>query len=219
MIDVIEAWLRLAATRLHEQAPALTALDQAIGDGDHGTNMDRGFSADRGAPSTADAPDGDDDAAGPRRDLRTAGRTLISTVGGAAGPLYGTAFMRAGGAVAAADDAGAVGRAASPALEAAIGGIGGARQEPPPARRRCSTRSSRPRPPAARRSPAGADTAGVAAADRRCSRGGRGRDDPDARDQGPRVVPRRAVASATRIPVRPRRHCCCAPSPTSPRAT
>ena len=45
MIDVIEAWLRLAAARLHEQAPALTALDQAIGDGDHGTNMDRGFTA------------------------------------------------------------------------------------------------------------------------------------------------------------------------------
>ena len=45
MIDVIDAWLRLAADRLHEQAAALTALDQAIGDGDHGTNMDRGFSA------------------------------------------------------------------------------------------------------------------------------------------------------------------------------
>ena len=45
MIDVIEAWLRLAATRLHEQAATLTALDQAIGDGDHGTNMDRGFTA------------------------------------------------------------------------------------------------------------------------------------------------------------------------------
>ena len=45
MIEVIDAWLRLAADRLHEQAAALTALDQAIGDGDHGTNMDRGFSA------------------------------------------------------------------------------------------------------------------------------------------------------------------------------
>jgi dihydroxyacetone kinase-like protein len=45
MIDVIDAWLRLAADRIHEQASALTALDQAIGDGDHGTNMDRGFGA------------------------------------------------------------------------------------------------------------------------------------------------------------------------------
>ena len=45
MIDVIDAWLRLAASRLHDQAATLTALDQAIGDGDHGTNMDRGFAA------------------------------------------------------------------------------------------------------------------------------------------------------------------------------
>ena len=41
----LEAWLRLSARRLHEEAAALTALDQAIGDGDHGTNMDRGFGA------------------------------------------------------------------------------------------------------------------------------------------------------------------------------
>ena len=45
MIDMIDAWLRLAATRIHDAAPTLTALDQAIGDGDHGTNMDRGFAA------------------------------------------------------------------------------------------------------------------------------------------------------------------------------
>src|SRR4051794_19508905 len=45
MVEDIDAWLRTAAAKVHEQAPALTALDQAIGDGDHGINLDRGFSA------------------------------------------------------------------------------------------------------------------------------------------------------------------------------
>ena len=102
MNDVIEAWLRLAAARLHEQTAALTALDQAIGDGDHGTNMDRGFMA-IVAVLDGGRPDGEGEQAVAGAILRTAGRTLISTVGGASGPLYGTAFMRAGGAVAAAD--------------------------------------------------------------------------------------------------------------------
>jgi phosphoenolpyruvate---glycerone phosphotransferase subunit DhaL len=121
MIDVIDSWLRLAATRLHDEAAALTALDQAIGDGDHGTNMDRGFSA-IVAQIDAGAADGDGDRAMTAARLRGAGRTLISTVGGAAGPLYGTALMRAGGAIAASD--GATGaEAALAGLDAAIGGI------------------------------------------------------------------------------------------------
>src|SRR5258705_13055419 len=45
MHDEIAAWLRAAAVRVHEEAPPLTALDQAIGDGDHGIHMDRGFKA------------------------------------------------------------------------------------------------------------------------------------------------------------------------------
>lgn len=121
MIDVIDSWLRLAATRLHDQAAALTALDQAIGDGDHGTNMDRGFSA-IVAQIDAGAADGDDDRAMTAARLRAAGRTLISTVGGAAGPLYGTALMRAGGAIAASDGASGA-EAALAGLDAAIGGI------------------------------------------------------------------------------------------------
>jgi dihydroxyacetone kinase-like protein len=122
MLDVIEAWLRLAAARLHEQAPALTALDQAIGDGDHGTNMDRGFAA---IVATIDAgpPEGEGDLAISATRLRTSGRTLISTVGGAAGPLYGTALMRAGGSVAAAIDGAATSAILLDALGAAIGGI------------------------------------------------------------------------------------------------
>jgi dihydroxyacetone kinase-like protein len=122
MIDVIEAWLRLAASRIHERAAELTALDQAIGDGDHGINMDRGLNAIVALLDGGPA-EGDDPRAQAATRLRTAGRTLISTVGGAAGPLYGTALMRAGGAVAAsapdATDAGIL----LDALDAAIGGV------------------------------------------------------------------------------------------------
>jgi len=123
MIEVIDAWLRLAASRLHQQAPALTALDQAIGDGDHGTNMNRGFTA---IVTFLDAgtPEGDGERAKAAVLLRGAGRTLISTVGGAAGPLYGTALIRAGAATAAADGAPAS-EVALAALEAATGGIQG----------------------------------------------------------------------------------------------
>jgi len=122
MSDVIEAWLRLAATRLHQEAPALTALDQAIGDGDHGTNMDRGFAA-IVAMLDGSHPEGDDERAAAGALLRTAGRTLISTVGGASGPLYGTALMRAGGAVAAAEPSTSTPDILVVALDAAIGGI------------------------------------------------------------------------------------------------
>jgi len=44
MLEILDTWLRTAAERLHDEAPRLTSLDQAIGDGDHGINMDRGSS-------------------------------------------------------------------------------------------------------------------------------------------------------------------------------
>jgi dihydroxyacetone kinase-like protein len=124
MLDALERLLRLSAERIHDQTDALTGLDRAIGDGDHGINMDRGFSAivaklDAGSPD----PDEDGDRARAGTLLRTAGRTLISTVGGAAGPLYGTALMRAGGAIAAAEPDRPDGETLTSALEAAIGGI------------------------------------------------------------------------------------------------
>ena len=122
MIEVIDAWLRLAADRIHDQAAALTALDQAIGDGDHGTNMDRGFGAIR-ALLDAGRPEGDEPRTVAGARLRTAGRALISTVGGAAGPLYGTALMRAGGAVADSAPDTANGAVVVAALDAAIAGI------------------------------------------------------------------------------------------------
>lgn len=107
--EEIEAWIRLAAERLHQQRDALTALDQAIGDGDHGINMDRGFSAvvarldPQPGPGSGRAegrhPEPGEEGRNPEAAdlLRLCGRTLISTVGGAAGPLYGTAFLRAAG--------------------------------------------------------------------------------------------------------------------------
>src|ERR1700738_3334077 len=84
-------WLERIAEVLHENASYLTQLDSAIGDADHGSNMDRGFQAVRGKfPAMA----GTDIAA----QLKTVGTTLVSTVGGASGPLYGTAFLRASAA-------------------------------------------------------------------------------------------------------------------------
>jgi phosphoenolpyruvate---glycerone phosphotransferase subunit DhaL len=122
--DGVIRWLREAAAAIHAEAPALTALDQAIGDGDHGINLDRGFSAivamldNREAP----APDASDGTAAADV-LRQAGRTLISTVGGASGPLYGTAFLRAAAALATEQPSSAA--AFVGALEAAAGGIAG----------------------------------------------------------------------------------------------
>jgi dihydroxyacetone kinase-like protein len=124
MHDGLIAWLRTAADRIHEQAPALTALDQAIGDGDHGINMDRGFAAILKMLDAREAPaDGTTDMAAAADVLRQSGKTLISTVGGAAGPLYGTAFLRGAGALAGDHPSSAAAFVA--ALEAAAGGIAG----------------------------------------------------------------------------------------------
>lgn len=81
------------AARVKEQKAYLTELDSAIGDADHGTNLDRGFSAVLAKlPTVADKDVG--------TILKTTGMTLVSTVGGASGPLYGTAFLRASMALA-----------------------------------------------------------------------------------------------------------------------
>jgi phosphoenolpyruvate---glycerone phosphotransferase subunit DhaL len=82
-------WLQHLASVLHENRDFLTKLDSDIGDADHGINMDRGFKAvmDK-LPGVANMDIGSI--------LKTVGTTLVSTVGGASGPLYGTAFLRAG---------------------------------------------------------------------------------------------------------------------------
>src|SRR6266700_6641551 len=82
-------WLRQLTQVLQENRDYLTQLDAAIGDADHGINMDRGFKAVSGKLSTITNAD-------IGAVLKTVGTTLVSTVGGASGPLYGTAFLRAG---------------------------------------------------------------------------------------------------------------------------
>jgi dihydroxyacetone kinase-like protein len=89
---LVRRWIREAATELAAQRDYLTQLDAAIGDADHGINMDRGFAA-----ATA-ALDASTDAA-PGDLLVQAGTTLMFRVGGAAGPLYGTGFREAGRAL------------------------------------------------------------------------------------------------------------------------
>ena len=86
-------WLECVADVLHENAAYLTQLDSAIGDADHGVNMDRGFQAVRTRFPIMAPMDS-------AMQLKTVGTTLVSTVGGASGPLYGTAFLRASAAVA-----------------------------------------------------------------------------------------------------------------------
>lgn len=75
--------------RIEQEKEYLTELDNVIADGDHGINMARGFAA--AEAKLADLADTDIGTV-----LKTVGMTLVSVVGGSAGPLYGTAFMRAG---------------------------------------------------------------------------------------------------------------------------
>lgn len=83
-----QRWIELAAADIAEQRDYLVDLDRAIGDGDHGENMDRGFKAALEALGQAEP-------GSVAEVLKTVAKTLMSTVGGAAGPLYGTAFLRA----------------------------------------------------------------------------------------------------------------------------
>ena len=87
----VTTWMNEVASAVEAEADHLTQLDSAIGDGDHGVNMTRGFRA-----VVASLDDGEP----PGRQLITAGKTLVSTVGGASGPLWGLALRRAGRAVA-----------------------------------------------------------------------------------------------------------------------
>ncbi len=91
--DDVVAWINTFAATVRDQKEYLTALDSAIGDADHGINMDRGFQA---VIAKLPGP--------PNRDIgaafKTVGMTLVSTVGGASGPLYGTFFLQLGAATA-----------------------------------------------------------------------------------------------------------------------
>src|SRR3954465_15322693 len=85
------AWVRAFARLVDENKDLLTELDAAIGDADHGANMHRGLTAAVAAlDEVAAAP--------PGTMFKKVGMTLVSTVGGASGPLYGTFFLRLGAA-------------------------------------------------------------------------------------------------------------------------
>ncbi|WBQ08570.1 dihydroxyacetone kinase subunit DhaL [Kribbella sp. CA-293567] len=106
-------WLRDSARVLHENAAYLTELDSAVGDADHGSNMDRGFAAvvavlDESSFESVDEL------------LKKAGMTLVSKVGGASGPLYGTFLLRFGTALAGVEVTPAT---VGEALKAGVGGI------------------------------------------------------------------------------------------------
>ncbi|MFC7405234.1 dihydroxyacetone kinase subunit DhaL [Georgenia alba] len=105
-------WMQRAQAVVSANRVDLIDLDRAIGDGDHGENMDRGFTAVSGKLATL-APQT------PAEVLKTVATTLMSTVGGAAGPLYGTAFLRASKAA----DGELDGAGVAAALEAAVEGI------------------------------------------------------------------------------------------------
>jgi dihydroxyacetone kinase-like protein len=86
----VTVWMSEIAETVSAERDYLTQLDAAIGDGDHGINMDRGFSAVQKALAEQDTD------VPPGRLLIVAGKTLVSSVGGASGPLWGSAFRRAG---------------------------------------------------------------------------------------------------------------------------
>jgi phosphoenolpyruvate---glycerone phosphotransferase subunit DhaL len=91
LMTVTDAWLRCTARAVHERRLWLTELDAAIGDGDHGINLDRGFAALLEDLESGATPTGDAGAL-----LVAAGRRLLGLVGGASGALYGRALMTAG---------------------------------------------------------------------------------------------------------------------------
>ncbi len=102
------------AAAMEEHRRYLTKLDSEIGDGDHGTNMHRGFQA------ALDRLEGTEPAS-PADALKAVSTALVGKVGGAAGPLYGTAFLRASSALSSKEEISA--EDAAEALEAALGGI------------------------------------------------------------------------------------------------
>jgi phosphoenolpyruvate---glycerone phosphotransferase subunit DhaL len=111
----VRSWLAASAVAIREQRDYLTQLDAAIGDADHGANMDRGFTA------VVERLDGEASSEPPGKLLLTAGSTLVSTVGGASGPLWGTALRRAGRVLGEAETFGPGELVA--ALDAALAGV------------------------------------------------------------------------------------------------
>jgi phosphoenolpyruvate---glycerone phosphotransferase subunit DhaL len=110
----VRAWIGDYAAAIGEQRQELVRLDTAIGDGDHGTNLARGM---RAAVEKLSSTEGDDIGAL----LKAVGMALVSKVGGAAGPLYGTLFLQMGTATAGQSELDLAGWTA--ALEAGVKGV------------------------------------------------------------------------------------------------
>ena len=104
--ETVTDWMNRFAASMSEHREELVQLDTAIGDGDHGTNMDRGM---RKALEKLDATDQVDTGAV----LKTVAMALVSSVGGAAGPLYGTLMLQMGSALAGKQDVDLAGYAAA----------------------------------------------------------------------------------------------------------
>ncbi|MBC7560391.1 MAG: dihydroxyacetone kinase subunit L [Dermatophilaceae bacterium] len=118
-VEALDRWIRRFAEEVSKNKDLLTDLDSAIGDADHGSNMDRGMSATVAALDEASSQGRPLTTAGAL--LKTVGMTVVSSIGGASGPLYGTLFLRMGtsaGDVEALDDAGF-----SAALTAGLAGV------------------------------------------------------------------------------------------------
>lgn len=114
LAPLVRRWLIEAADRIIAAAPELTELDARIGDGDHGINLARGMSLVRDAARDAAAGESGGDL------LRRAGRLLVSSVGGASGPLYGTLLLEVGEGLAAAPSVASIG----PALVGGASAVG-----------------------------------------------------------------------------------------------
>ncbi len=110
----VRDWIGAYAAEIAEHRAELVQLDTAIGDGDHGTNMDRGM-----RKAVEKLGDGDDADIGAL--LKAVGMALVSSVGGAAGPLYGTLFLQMGTAAAGREELDLAGWTA--ALEAGVQGV------------------------------------------------------------------------------------------------
>jgi phosphoenolpyruvate---glycerone phosphotransferase subunit DhaL len=113
-LSFLTAWLREFARVIGENAQQLTDLDAAIGDADHGINMDRGMTAVLGVLDEATPAD-------MAALCKQVGMTLVKSIGGASGPLYGTFFLRMAAAMGAGDGADAAGFAK--ALRAGVEGV------------------------------------------------------------------------------------------------
>jgi len=112
----VRDWVRAFAAAIAEHKEYLTELDAAIGDADHGINMNRGMQAVLGKLDADESEQGDIGAL-----LKSVGMTLVSTVGGAGGPLYGTLFLRMGASAAGKQELSAPDVAA--ALAAGVAGV------------------------------------------------------------------------------------------------